>query len=248
MKTSFLLKTLFATLLMSGSALAMAAPPPAGTIVDTGHSGVIKVSGSVTPKACAISFGSGPTHTVEYGDIQADWGLNPTKMLKIGVQKNFLTSVTCKGGAVPIVLSFTDDRTGTAPSIASRDLPAGSFPFGLGEVNGENIGAFTLHMSSHEVGYKTNISDPITRSVPTTSTNSGGTWTKYTSGELYLQGNAGFYVGVASANSAEVGPVPAQYIQGTIAINSWLNEEKFFPHGAKIDLNGQVTVKISYVA
>ena len=211
--------------------------------MDTGHSGDLKVTGSVTPKACSINFVTQKPGEISFGDIQPVWTTG--NMYKIPAQIDVQTKVACQGGAIPFLLSFIDNKDSTIPVLASTQLPTGSQPFGLGAVGGRNIGAFTVHTSYY--GNQYTDATGAHNSDPTITNDGGATWTNVPGGAGTFVKTGDFYVGWHTRGLAGDAPVAAKEAIIFLSFNAYLNEENAFPQGAKINLDGLMTVKISYL-
>ena len=242
MKASFLLKTLLTAVIISSSATAFADPPK--QIVDTGHSGDLQVIGTVTPKACSITFTeSGKVGPIDFGDIQADW-TTAGQMYKIPQPKATLAKIACKGGAIPLVLSFIDNKPDTVPTIAYQQLPTGSEPFGLGAVDNKNIGAYTVETSYYGMAY-TDAAGNRFAAMPTVSTD-GQQWASSPSASVYMK-TGSFYMAWHKGGVAGDEPVDATSAEAVLTVHGYLNDENNFPRGARITLAGLMTVKVSYL-
>ncbi|EJN09134.1 DUF1120 domain-containing protein [Herbaspirillum sp. YR522] len=104
---------------------------------NAGPSTELKVRGVIKPAACALTFANGGT--VDVGVISKHL-LNAERRTLLHDEKvNF--TIACDA-PTRVSLDLTDHRSGTAAAKASAKPP--SFLFGLGQVDGKNVGAYTL--------------------------------------------------------------------------------------------------------
>jgi len=106
----------------------------------------LAVQGMIRPSACNVSLsGNG---TVDFGTISAQT-LSETAATVLPARTISL-AVSCDAATAVGITTF-DGRAGTADSVAGNALPIGANPnwqFGIGSVDGRNIGAFSLQRSA----------------------------------------------------------------------------------------------------
>lgn len=116
--------------------------------VNAGPSTELRVHGMIKPAACSLTFANGGT--VDVGVISKHL-LNADRRTLLADEKVDFT-IACDA-PTRVSLDLKDNRAGTAAAKASaKPLP---FLFGLGQVNGKNVGAYTLSFDDQPMAGQT---------------------------------------------------------------------------------------------
>lgn len=133
-----------------------------------GQSADLKVTGKIAPSACDIAISGGGT--IDFGTIAAST-LSDTAATVVGDKETSFT-MTCSA-ATKVMWTSGDNRAGTADATAGssiyRDFNA---YFGVGAIDGKNIGAYVIHMPKPAVADGQDVG-------ATVSSDNGNTWTGF---------------------------------------------------------------------
>ncbi|MDZ4355438.1 MAG: DUF1120 domain-containing protein [Variovorax sp.] len=208
-------------------AAVMMAPIPASAA----ESAELRITGTIVPAACTPAFAGGGV--VDYGTISAR-SLNPTAQTTLADKSTQLT-LTCEAAAL-FAFKVIDERAGTAvTSLTTIPMPGPAGLFGLGAVDGKNIGAYSLVIT------KETADQGATQHI--NSTDGGATWTSFPG---VMSGDGGKLV--AFAGSA-TGTVPGAHtsITADIRVVTAIDKGSNLPLTQKIPLDGLSTFELVYL-
>lgn len=193
----------------------------------------LKVIGTIKPAACTPSFSGGAS--VDYGTIFAS-SLKADTYTTLPAKQVNLT-MTCDAPTL-VALKLSDNRAGSRVTdiLAALTAPPTSSPnnynFGLGSVDGMNVGGFALSIDD-----TTTVDSAATTNIY--STDDGKSW--HTSVK-YLQHGAHIF-----SFGAATGPVAMKVLAAKINIETIINKPENLPLKKDIPLDGSATVEVVYL-
>jgi len=191
----------------------------------------MKVKGTIRPPACIPAFAGGDT--VDYGVIQAK-SLKANTFTQLETRRVPFT-VTCNA-KMQIAITATDNRA------SSRVYGVGNLPnmhvFGLGSVNGKNVGGYTLYLGTNMNvdGYKQAINKYR-------SNTPGASWGSRPGGDARFDNNAGYLFSLGDESNMATGKVWSFDIQ----VITWLNKPENLDLTGSIPLDGSATIEVKYL-
>ncbi len=219
------MKKIAALAAVAGVAAVMLAPVDASA-----ESAELRITGTIRPSTCKPAFAGGGV--VDYGTMPAS-SLNQTTQTTLE-EKSIQLTLTCDAPAL-FAFKVIDERAGTA--VTSLVTIPGFTPkakFGLGAVDGKNIGAYSLEVT------KATADQGATRRLA--STNGGTAWA--VSGGLAADGSNL----IAFAGSA-TGMVPTAHtsITADIRVGTAIDQASNLPLTQKVPLDGLSTFEVVYL-
>ena len=194
----------------------------------------LKVKGVIRPAACTPSFAG--TNEVDYGTIAAKD--IPTNDYKVLDEKILSFSVSCDASA-KVTVSAIDNRASSAVPAATAKINSvfnSGYAFGLGAVDGKNIGGYVVRLVAGSfTGDNTSV-DIIQ------SDNKGIGWAK-------SEAISAFYKGRVQSFATPGTVVPKDYkvMTGSLAVQAALNKGSELPLTQTIPLDGSATIEVKYL-
>ncbi|WP_157755060.1 DUF1120 domain-containing protein [Variovorax boronicumulans] len=191
----------------------------------------LRIAGIIVPAACTPVFTGGGV--VDYGNIPSG-SLNPTAQTTLADKSTQLT-LTCDA---PVLFGFKviDERAATAVA-ALETIPgyATNAKFGLGAVDGKNIGAYSLQIT------KETADQGSTKHI--NSVDGGATWSDFAGG---MTGDGGTLVAFAASAT---GTVPGAHtaITADIRVVTAIDKGSNLPLTQQIPLDGLSTFELVYL-
>ena len=229
MKISKLIKFMLMTIVLGGSAAAMAANAP----TPTGGKGELLVTGTVIPKSCVLDWIGG--NEAQYGQISPT--LNDTAWTPIG-SRSLNVKIDC-ANKLPVALSFTDERRNSVPTLDDAHKSSSSVVFGLGKgLDTKNIGAYFNTFISTGMTVDNDPAEP-TYSVDSKNWRTGQT--------VPIQNLINFSAGFHKVSASGDAPTAGNEMIGTFQIDTFLNTKSLFPTDSTVDLNGLTSITLNYL-
>ena len=195
------------------------------------ESAELRITGTIVPVACTLAFAGGGV--VDYGTMPAS-SLNSTAQTTLPEKSTQLT-LTCEAPAL-FAFKTTDERAGTAITSLQtipNYLPVGKF--GLGAVNGKNIGAYSLQIT------KATPDQGVTRLLA--SVDGGASWPISEGGMT----NNGVKLNAFAGSAAGTVPAAHTSITADIRVVTALDRGSNLPLTQKIPLDGLSTFEVVYL-
>lgn len=200
----------------------------------------LKIIGTIVPTSCTPTLSGGGI--VDYGNIPAST-LAATGFTNLG-RHDVIVGITCDQPAM-VALKTIDNRAGTAPAGIANFISSAandSFAFGLGAVDGKNVGAFVLNQY-----FNPDINGVAGSGHRMKSDDAGATWS-----DTYTDGPGGFQKAdgsrLQSWYTSTVTPTAitsvSQYYYLTTAINSRANLPSL---NKAVPLDGLATFSLVYL-
>lgn len=199
----------------------------------------LKVKGTVRPAACTLTLGGGGT--VDYGHITNSQlsGSKPTKL----PPKTIPYSVNCPNGGAIIGVMLTDNRK--ASVVKGMIISTEGDNFGLGTVNGKNLGVFIVGTNTTDLRIPGH--DNPWAPYELSSINGGQSWWP-----------RGYPVGSYPASlppnvmrswglSSDYRPSAITSMSGILTVEAMLETIGNLPTGDNIPLDGSATMEMIYL-
>lgn len=197
-----------------------------------GSTAELVVRGVITPQACVPSLdGNG---IVAFGDI-------PAHSLKAGQytrlpDKQINLRIAC-ANAIKVAIRFSDNRNASTVSGIGIAVSGSGFAeiynFGLGSVEGKNVGGYLLSIGSG--------STADGKPAKNISSSDGTSWRI---GERLVRSNGADYV---SFGDEENRPTPVKQIALTIDVKAILNKPENLSLTHDVPLDGSATIEVIYL-
>ncbi|KZQ00375.1 hypothetical protein A3N42_19295 [Klebsiella aerogenes] len=196
----------------------------------------VKVTGQIVPPACVPAVSGGAVF--DYGTIKA--GSLKKDDFNVLSKKELNFSLTCN---YPMKVAFisTDGRVGTVVSgggsMGIKDSDTSKF-FGLGQVDGKNIGNYAMGISNTGLQI-----DGETGFVGIQSKDNGTTWTAGDFKGIWMDQQ--YISSIAKTGTTE--PVAFTTMNGQIITQPVINKAAELDLTKIINLDGQVSVQVIYL-
>ncbi|PIF78759.1 uncharacterized protein DUF1120 [Variovorax sp. 54] len=211
---------------IAGVAAVMFAPVHASA-----ESAELRITGTIVPSACKPSFAGGGV--VDYGAMSAG-SLNPTAQTTLA-DKSIQLTLTCEASAL-FAFKVIDERAGTAvASLETIPTYDASSKFGLGAVDGKNIGAYSLQITNETADQGT------TKHIH--SADGGTTWSDFAGGMTVDGSQIVAFAGSATGTT----PGPHTSVTADIRVVTAIDKGSNLPLTQRIPLDGLSTFELVYL-
>ncbi|PLC03931.1 hypothetical protein CY658_17975 [Variovorax sp. RO1] len=191
----------------------------------------LRITGAIVPSACTLAFAGGGV--VDYGTIFAS-SLNQTGQTTLADKSTQLT-LTCEAPAL-FAFKVIDEHAGTAvTSLTTVPAYDAKAKFGLGAVDGKNIGAYSFKIENETSDHG------ATRQI--FSLNGGANWTLSAGG---VAGDGSKLVAFTDSAAVNV-PSPYTSVTADIRLVTAIDKGSNLPLTQKIPLDGLSTFELVYL-
>lgn len=195
-----------------------------------GNTTELKVTGLIKPAACKPNFDGGGA--VDYGVIPAA-RLTPGAYTKLETRQISL-NVSCDSAA-KIGLIFQDNRAASMVAGIIQDSVAVSeerYNYGLGTVNGKNVGGYMLAIAPETTADSKQVSNIYAMD--------GSSW-----GDAAKLGHDGTVFSFASSGGSQ--PLAIKTLNARINVTAVLNKPENLNLTQEVPLDGSATIEIKYL-